>query len=459
MTQKSPNLRGLSAEQKKAMFKRMVAKREGGARDDQAGRPANAAGTRADGIPESHYRFDKFPEYQQIHVQRAVGERAGIDNPFFIQHEGCAADTTVIDGRPFYNFATYNYLDLNGDSRVQQAAAETMARYGVSASASRVVSGERPPHRALEGELARVHGTEDAVVFVSGHATNVSTIATLVGPKDLVLHDRLIHNSQLQGARLSGATRRSFPHNDMDALEEILAEERPRHQKVLICVEGLYSMDGDLAPLPRLIELKQRYKALLMVDEAHATGVVGATGRGVGEHFGISGADVDIWMGTLSKSLCGCGGFIAGSRALIEILKFNAPGFVYSVGMPPGIAAACHTALEIMQAEPERVRKLQDNGQRFLELCQARGLDTGTSAGFCVVPVIVGRSILTAQLANALFARGVNVQPIIYPAVEEKAARLRFFISSAHSHAQLEHTAELVAEELTRLRAQSEAAE
>lgn len=462
MTQKSPNLRGLSAEQKRAMLKRMIAKREGGASDETTGVaawPDGGSGGPAAGIPESHYRFDKFPEYQQIHVQRAVGERAEIDNPFFIEHEGCAADTTMIDGRAFYNFATYNYLDLNGDPRVQQAAAETMARYGVSASASRVVSGERPPHRALEGELARLHGTEDAVVFVSGHATNVSTIATLVGPKDLVLHDRLIHNSQLQGARLSGATRRSFPHNDMDALEAILAEERPRHQKVLICVEGLYSMDGDLAPLPRLIELKQRYKALLMVDEAHATGVVGATGRGVGEHFGIAGADVDIWMGTLSKSLCGCGGFIAGSRPLIEILKFNAPGFVYSVGMPPGIAAACRKALEIMQAEPQRVRKLQDNGQRFLELCQARGLDTGTSEGFCVVPVIVGRSILTAQLANALFARGVNVQPIIYPAVEEKAARLRFFISSAHSHAQLEHTADLIADELTRLRAQSEAAE
>lgn len=459
MTQKAQQLRGLSSEQKKAMLKRMVAKREGG----ESAQNAAGAGTGTDagttGIPESHYRFEKFPEYQQMHVHRAVGESAGIENPFFMLHESCAADTTLIDGREFYNFATYNYLDLNGDPRVQEAAADAMARYGVSASASRVVSGERPPHRELEAEIARVHGSEAALVFVSGHATNVSTIATLVGPKDLVLHDRLIHNSQLQGARLAGATRRSFPHNDMDALEALLAEERPRHQKVLICVEGLYSMDGDLAPLPRLIELKKRYKALLMVDEAHSTGVVGDTGGGVGEHFGVAGRDVDIWMGTLSKTLCGCGGFIAGSQALIDILKFHAPGFVYSVGMPPGIAAACRKALEIMQAEPERVRKLQDNGRTFLELCQARGLDTGTSNGYCVVPVIVGRSVLTAQLANALFHRGVNVQPIIYPAVEEKAARLRFFISSAHSHAQLEHTADLIAEELTRLRAQSEAAE
>lgn len=463
MTEKAQQLRGLSSEQKRAMLKRMVAKREGGDTGESRPRDATRAVSGQDdgvaAIPESHYRFDKFPEYQQLHVQRAVGERAGIDNPFFVLHESCAADTTMIDGREFYNFATYNYLDMNGDPRVREAAADAMARYGVSASASRVVSGERPPHRDLESELARVHGTEDAVVFVSGHATNVSTIATLVGPKDLVLHDRLIHNSQLQGARLSGASRRSFPHNDMDALEALLAEERPRHQKILICVEGLYSMDGDLAPLPRLIALKKRYKALLMVDEAHATGVVGATGGGVGEHFGVDGQDVDIWMGTLSKTLCGCGGFIAGSRALIDILKFNAPGFVYSVGMPPGIAAACRKALEIMQAEPERVGKLQDNGRAFLEMCRARGLDTGTSDGYCVVPVIVGRSVLTAQLANALFARGVNVQPIIYPAVEEKAARLRFFISSAHDRAQLEHTADLIAEELTRLRAQSEAAE
>ena len=462
MTQKPQQLRGLSSEQKKAMLKRMVANRESGdagASQAREGRVGDAQPEAAAGVPESHYRFDKFPEYQQLHIQRAVGEHAGIDDPFFIQHETCAADTTLIDGREFYNFATYNYLDLNGDPRVREAAADAMARYGVSASASRVVSGERPPHRALETELARVHGTDDAVVFVSGHATNVSTIATLVGPKDLVLHDRLIHNSQLQGARLSGATRRSFAHNDMDALEDLLAQERPRHQKVLICVEGLYSMDGDLAPLPRLIELKRRYKALLMVDEAHSTGVVGATGGGVGEHYGVDGGDVDIWMGTLSKTLCGCGGFIAGSQALIDILKFNAPGFVYSVGMPPGIAAACRKALEIMQAEPERVAKLQDNGRSFLEACQARGLDTGTSDGYCVVPVIVGRSLLTAKLANALFARGVNVQPIIYPAVEERAARLRFFISSAHSKAQLQHTADMVAAELTRLRAQSEAAE
>jgi 8-amino-7-oxononanoate synthase len=456
--QDSNRARGLTAEQKKAMLKRMVENRGGaqsGTRVEADGAPI--ASTASNRIPESYYRIEKFPEYQQLHIHRAVGQRAGISNPFFMLHEGCAADTTRIDGRELLNFATYNYLDLNGDRRVHAAAEAAMADYGVSASASRIVSGERPPHRELEQALAHAHGTEDAVVFVSGHATNVSTIGCLLGPKDLILHDRLIHNSQLQGAQLSGATRLSFPHNDMKALDRLLARERGRYQKVLICVEGLYSMDGDLAPMDRLVEIKRRHKALLMVDEAHSMGVVGAHGLGVGEHFALAPGDVDLWMGTLSKTLCGCGGYIAGSAALVELLKFTAPGFVYSVGMPPAIAKACHTALQLLQAEPERVRRLQENGRRFLDLCRARGLDVGYSAGYCVIPVIVGRSVLAARLANALFDRGVNVQPIIYPAVEEKAARLRFFLSSAHAPEQLESTADLIAEELERLRAEEAA--
>ena len=188
-----------------------------------------------------------------------------------------------------------------------------------------------------------------------------------------------------------------------------------------------------------------------MVDEAHSLGVLGRTGAGLREHFGVDGTDVDIWMGTLSKTLASCGGYIAGEHALVEYLKYSAPGFLYSVGMPPPAAAAALAALRVMRSEPERVARLQERGRRFLELARSRGLNTGHSAGFSVVPVIVGSSIKAARLSNALFERGINVQPIIYPAVEEKAARLRFFLSCSHSDAQLRDTVDAVAEELARL--------
>jgi 8-amino-7-oxononanoate synthase len=271
------------------------------------------------------------------------------------------------------------------------------------------------------------------VVFVSGHATNVSAISTLFGPKDLVIHDSLIHNSVLEGIRLSGAARRSFPHNDHGALDALLGDARPRFERALVVVEGLYSMDGDIPDLPALVAVKKRHRAFLMVDEAHALGVLGPSGGGLWEHYGLPGREVDIWMGTLSKTLAGCGGFIAGSRPLVEILKHAAPGFVYSVGISPPLAAASLEALGIMQREPERVARLRERGQVFLRLAREAGLDTGSSRGFSVVPVILGSSRKAVMLSNRLFEQGINVQPVIHPAVEEKAARLRFFLSSEHS--------------------------
>lgn len=450
MSSAKVDLSALSGDDKQKLLKKILEKRNGAT----ARAPEAAAAKKPDTIRESFWNFEKFPLYQQLHVQRAVGERAGISNPFFMVHDGIAADTTVVDGRELINFSTYNYLGLNGHPRVAQAAKDAIDRYGISASASRLVSGERQPHRDLEKALADLHGVEDCLAFVSGHATNVSTIGNLMGPKDLILHDRLIHNSALQGAQLSGATRQSFPHNDWRALDGILTQNRARYEKVLIIVEGLYSMDGDICPLDRMVELKQRHKALLMVDEAHSIGVLGATGRGVGEHFGIKGSDVDIWMGTLSKTLSGCGGWIAGTHALVELLKFTAPGFVYSVGMPLPVTAGALASLQVMYDEPERVAKLRANGQLFVALAKARGLDIGLSEGYAVIPVVIGRSALTAKLSNALFDRGINVGPIIYPAVEERAARLRFFLSSTHSEDQIRQTIEIIGEELDRLTAE-----
>lgn len=442
-----------SVREKQDLLKKILKKRAG---ETTAPQEATPSGPQAD-PPDETWKIEKFPAYQAILAHRAVARHMRVESPFFSVHDGIAGATTLIEGRSYINFATYNYLGLNGDARVIAAAKQALDTYGVSASASRVVSGERPPHRALEQALAGLHGVEDAIAFVSGHATNVSTIGCLFGPKDLILHDRLIHNSALQGALLSGAARIAFNHNDMEGLDAKLAQARHSYEKVLIVAEGLYSMDGDLCPLDRLVEIKHRYRALLMVDEAHSLGVLGRSGRGIGEHFGIDGAEVDLWMGTLSKTLSGCGGYIAGCKALVELLKFTAPGFVYSVGLPPAIAAAAIASLECMTAEPWRVEHLRANGQLFLELAQKRGLDTGLSAGYNVIPVIVGRSVWAARLSNALLTRGINVAPIIYPAVEERKARLRFFLSSEHTEAQIRTTVDAVAEELARIQAESEA--
>jgi 8-amino-7-oxononanoate synthase len=390
-------------------------------------------------VPEAFTRFDRHPLYEKLLVPRAAADRLGLQNPFFIAHEGVAGAVTHIGGREFLNFSSYNYLGLAGHPAVNKAAQEAIDRYGTSASASRLVAGERPIQRELEEALAELYGVEDCVVFVSGHATNVSTIATLFGPKDLIMYDALIHNSVLEGAKLSGSHRRSFPHNDLAALDTLLTDIRGQFERVLIVVEGHYSMDGDIPDLPRLIEIKRRHQAFLMVDEAHALGVLGQTGKGSHEHHGIAGTDVDIWMGTLSKTLAGCGGYIAGSRALVELLKYAAPGFVYSVGISPPLAAASLAALRVMQKEPERVVRLQQNAQRFLQLAREAGLDTGRSQGYAIIPIILGGSIKVTKLSNQLFERGINVQPIVYPAVEEKAARLRFFLSSLHTSQQIEH--------------------
>lgn len=391
-------------------------------------------------VSKDFTRFDRFPGYEKMLVPKAAAERFGLANPFFVSHDGLAGATTQIDGREFINFSSYNYLGLNGDPRVNQAAKNAIDLYGTTVSASRLVAGERPIQRDLERALAQVYGVEDCVAFVSGHATNVSTIGYLFGPKDLVLHDALAHNSIIEGIKLSGATRRSFAHNDTAQLDQILADIRGQFERVLIVIEGHYSMDGDIPDLPAFIDIKRRHQAFLMVDEAHSLGVLGATGLGLHEHYGVPGTDVDIWMGTLSKTMAGCGGYIAGERALVEHLKYAAPGFVYSVGLAPALAAAALQCLEILHQEPQRVHQLRQITQYLVTEAKKAGLDIGLSQGFSIVPVIVGSSLKAAKLSNALFKNNINVQPIIHPAVEEKAARLRFFLSNQHTKEHVDTT-------------------
>lgn len=396
-------------------------------------------------------RFDDLPEYKKIIAQKAISGLAGVDNPFYRAHERAAGATATIAGQEVINFASYDYLSTNSHPAVRDAAINTIKQFGISASASRLVAGERPQHGLLERKIAAIYEAEDAVCFVSGYLTNATVIDCLVGPNDLVIHDELIHNSVLAGVKLSGATRRFFRHNDAADLEEILNDIVGDFDRVLVIVEGIYSMDGDIAPLPAMVELRAKFGFWLMVDEAHSLGVLGERGRGTFEHFSIDPSFVDIWMGTLSKTASSCGGYVAGCSALVEILKAHAGGFVYSVGLAPALASSAIVSLGILEMEADRVKKLRKNGQQFLKLARSAGLDTGTSAGFSVVPVIVGDSLRAVQLSNELLEAGVNALPIIYPAVQEGLARLRFFLTSDHTHEQIETAVRLTAKILGEL--------
>ncbi len=414
------------------------------------GQPAGATQGSTE-IPPETYEFDEFPEYRQLRQRLDMLAASGLGNPYFGVHQGITNDRTVIDGRELINFASYNYVGTSGDPLVSAAAKAAIDRYGTSVSASRLASGEKVIHGELESAIARFIGTEAAVTFVGGHSTNESVIGHLVGPGDLVLQDALAHNSIVEGAMLSGARRRPFTHNDWQAADRLLAQFRHEYRRVLLVIEGVYSMDGDFPDLPRFIEVKKRHKALPMIDEAHSIGVLGHHGRGIGEHFDVTRSDVDIWMGTMSKSLGSCGGYIAGSKTLVEFLKYTAPGFVFSVGLPPTGAAAALASIRIMETQPERVARLRENSRLFLTLAKQRGMDTGKCQNTGVVPIIVGNSIASLQLSRAMFARGVNVQPIVHPAVEESAARLRFFITSLHTSEQIRYTVKVLAEEFEKM--------
>ena len=395
--------------------------------------------------------FSNLPGYDELKIQFEIGEALGIDNPFFRMHEARADHRSVIGGQPVLNFSSYDYLGLNGHPEVIAACQDAISRFGISCGASRHVAGERQIHRDLETSLARHYGVEDCCVFVSGYATNLGVLGQMLGPKDLMVHDAVMHNSAIMGAELAGCTRLSFKHNDLDDLDALLAKVRSQYERVMIVVEGLYGMDGDYPDLRRLVEIKTRHHAWLMVDEAHALGVLGKTGAGLHEQYGVAGTHVDIWMGTLSKTLAACGGYIAATSELIRYLKNTAGVFVFSVGMPPVIATAACKALEIMHREPERVAQLQRNAGYFLDRARARGLNTGSGAGTAVSPIIIGDSMKVVVLSQRLLQRGVNVQPVMYPSVPAKASRLRFFLTQTHTQDDIDEGLSILCEEIDNL--------
>lgn len=396
------------------------------------------------------YRKQKFADLavaRSIRQHEKIGSMLGIDNPFFRVQEARDGVTTLVEGKQVLNFAWCDYLGLSKHPALLEAAKSAIDEFGTCVSASRMVAGELTLHRQLESEIAEFMGVEDAVAFVSGHAANVSTIGTIMGEGDLVIHDEFVHNSAVVGMRLSGCDTRSFRHNNLSQLESILRETRKQYSKILIVIEGLYSTEGDTPDLGAICDLKEQYGAWLMVDDAHGIGVLGKNGRGIAEHCGVDPRRVEIWMGTLSKALASCGGYIAGPKEVIEVLRYGAPGFVFSVGLTPPNTAAALASVRTLRAEPDRVARLHANGRLFLEEARKLGLDTGKSEGYAMLPIIIGHSVKVARLWQRLFDRGINSSMIIYPGVPINAGRLRFFLTSEHTPEQIKMLLRTIKEE------------
>ncbi|PYK04709.1 MAG: 8-amino-7-oxononanoate synthase [Verrucomicrobia bacterium] len=353
-----------------------------------------------------------------------------------------------IGGRLLINFSSNDYLGLAGDSRLREAAIGAIREFGVGAGASRLVSGTQSPHLRLEAALAKWKETEAALSFSSGYAAALGTVPTLVGKDDVILLDKLCHASLIDGAKLSGAILRVFPHNHLGKLENHLEWARREHagKRILILTESVFSMDGDRAPLHELIELKKRFGALLMLDEAHAVGVIGPNGRGLAAAQNLSD-DVDVQMGTLSKALGASGGYICGSRSLIEWLVNRARSFIYSTAPPPGIVSAALAAVNFLGSSEgeerrrllwERIRLMQDLLPRN-ELNEKAGVASST-----IFPWIVGDEQAAIDLASALQSEGFLVPAIRYPTVAKGSARLRITVTASHGENQIRSLCEAI---------------
>ncbi|MFU8889908.1 MAG: aminotransferase class I/II-fold pyridoxal phosphate-dependent enzyme [Trueperaceae bacterium] len=341
-------------------------------------------------------------------------------------------------------FGSYSYLGLIGHPAINRAAQEAIAKYGTGTNGVRLLAGTLPLHRELEESIAAFKGTEAAIAFASGYMANISTISALLDRHDTVICDKLDHASIVDGCLLSGAKMVRFRHNDLGHLEERLAQANPERQRMVI-VDGVYSMDGDIADLPGIRALCDRYGARLMVDEAHSLGVLGATGTGIEEHFGMGPEAVDIKMGTFSKSIPSVGGFVAGSAEMITALKHKARGFIYSAAIPPASAAASIAALQVIRDEPERVRALQEKFAYFRDRLAAAGFELLASRA-AIAPIVCGADELATRLMMHCVENGIFVQAILPPVVPVGSSRLRATVTATHTIEEIDHGVEVLTE-------------
>jgi len=351
-----------------------------------------------------------------------------------------SAAEAKFDGKQVINLASNNYLGLTTHPKLREAALEAVRKYGVGSGAVRTISGTMSLHMELEERIAAFKNVEACVVFQSGFAANAGTVSAILTPEDHIISDELNHASIIDGCRLSKAKIHVFPHKDAAAAEKILAELARVPGRKLLITDGVFSMDGDIGPLPGLADAAEKHGAIMMVDDAHASGVLGRNGRGTIDHFGVHGR-VQVQVGTLSKAIGVLGGYVCGSRDLIEFLYHRARPFLFSTSHPPAVAAACLAAFDVLEEEPERIAQLWDNTRYFKQGLQAAGFNTGISET-PITPVIVGDAALAHQLSRELFDKGVLATGIGFPTVAKGKARVRTIVASTHTKGELDRALE-----------------
>ena len=356
--------------------------------------------------------------------------------PFHMPLEAKAGPNVVADGHPMLMLSSYDYLGLIGDPRIDHAAIEAIMRYGTSTSGARLLTGTLDIHRQMEQSLAAFKGTEDCLTFSSGYLANLGAIYGLFGPGDRVIIDEFCHRSLLDACRMTGVQVQKFRHNDAESARDELKKANTAN-RTLIISDGVFSMDGDICCLPDLIRLKKEFGCFLLIDEAHATGVIGATGRGTDEHFGVPTGEVDIWTGSLAKSIPSNGGFIAVTQEVAIFLQHSASPYIFSAAVPASSVAAISAGLKILQEEPQRVSRVRENGDFLRAGLQELGYDTGWSET-AIIPVILKDEARTALFARKLRDHGIIAAPVMFPAVSQGLARLRLCVTAAHTTEHLE---------------------
>jgi glycine C-acetyltransferase len=354
--------------------------------------------------------------------------------------ESESAAESRFDGKQVINLASNNYLGLTTHPKLREAALDAIKKYGVGSGAVRTISGTMSIHIQLEERIADFKNVEACVVFQSGFAANAGTVSAILTPEDHIVTDELNHASIIDGCRLSRAKIHVFPHKDVAAAEMLLSELDSTPGRKLLITDGVFSMDGDIGPLPGLVEAAEKHGAIMMVDDAHASGVLGRAGRGTIDHFGLDGR-VHVQVGTLSKAIGVLGGYVCGSRDLIEFLYHRARPFLFSTSHPPAVAAACLAAFDVLEQEPERIEKLWNNTKYFKQGLSDAGFNTGISET-PITPVIVGEAALAHQLSRELFEEGVLATGIGFPTVAKGKARVRTIVSATHTTEELDRALE-----------------
>ncbi len=356
--------------------------------------------------------------------------------PFQIPLEARTGPEVQADGHSMLMLSSYDYLGLIGDPRIDRAAIEAIQKYGTGTGGARLLTGTTDQHQQMERDLAAFRGTEAAITYSSGYAANVALIGALFGPADRVIMDALCHRSLTDACRFAGVQLQRFQHNDPESLQQEI-EKGPPANRTLIITDGIFSMDGDICLLPDVIEIKKKYGCFLLVDDSHATGVLGAHGRGVDEHFGIAASEVDIWTGSLAKAIPSTGGFVAGSQELAIFLQHASSPYIFSAALSPASVAAIREGLSILAQEPERVARIEQNAEYLRGGLRNLGYDTGLSET-AVIPVILKDEVTTALFARRLRDHGILAAPVLFPAVPQGSARLRLCVTAAHTQAHLE---------------------